>query len=446
MVASLSQLRQHQAEALLPLLTRGECCAVYGLSNTGKSPFLRALASPAYQAQYARLAQRSGVLVYVDCNRVIELTAPGFYELVVRAALETLSSLHPAGEPAALLQSLQELHTRIINSASAFQASLAFNQALAECCQHADNNLLILLDEFVEVYAALEPRTLLNLRALKDKFSDTLVYLTATARPLTECRAASEDEFSELFAAHTFPLGHLPPADAEQVLDSLSGEVILAPQRQQIIELAGGHFGLLNALAQAAVRNPNPAALLNDPGARAECLKIWNQLRGPEQTALTLLVTEAEAGINPLMHHQLQTLGLLTATGQIFSTLFAGFVRRQHANAGATAMGIVVDEDAGEVWVDGVKVTVLTDLEYKLMRLLAQRQNRLTTKDQIVTTVWGTEYIDSIDDARIEKLVSRLRAKIEADPAHPRYLLTQRGRGYKLADPPTSAKPAEEKE
>jgi DNA-binding response OmpR family regulator len=38
-----------------------------------------------------------------------------------------------------------------------------------------------------------------------------------------------------------------------------------------------------------------------------------------------------------------------------------------------------------------------------------------------------------VDDARIEKLVSRLRAKLEQDPANPRYLLTVRGRGYKLA-------------
>jgi DNA-binding response OmpR family regulator len=94
---------------------------------------------------------------------------------------------------------------------------------------------------------------------------------------------------------------------------------------------------------------------------------------------------------------------------------------------------VVVDEDAGEVWVDGAKVTILTDLEYRLMRLLFQRRDRLTTKDMIVEAVWGGDYLDRVDDARIEKLVSRLRAKVEPDPARPRYLLTQRGRGYKLA-------------
>ena len=43
---------------------------------------------------------------------------------------------------------------------------------------------------------------------------------------------------------------------------------------------------------------------------------------------------------------------------------------------------------------------------------------------------------NALDDARIEKLVSRLRAKIEPDPTNPRYLTTLRGRGYKLVGVP----------
>jgi DNA-binding response OmpR family regulator len=59
--------------------------------------------------------------------------------------------------------------------------------------------------------------------------------------------------------------------------------------------------------------------------------------------------------------------------------------------------------------------------------------DKICDKYQIVEAVWGEEYIDEVDDARIEKLVSRLRKKIEPDPNEPRYLLTVRGRGYKLA-------------
>jgi DNA-binding response OmpR family regulator len=77
-------------------------------------------------------------------------------------------------------------------------------------------------------------------------------------------------------------------------------------------------------------------------------------------------------------------------------------------------------------------VPELTDLEYRLLLLLWGRLDKLCDKYQIVESVWGQNFIDEVDDARIEKLVSRLRAKIEEDPANPRYLMTVRGRGYKL--------------
>jgi len=75
----------------------------------------------------------------------------------------------------------------------------------------------------------------------------------------------------------------------------------------------------------------------------------------------------------------------------------------------------------------------LTELEYRLLLLLYGHLDQIVDKYAVVEAVWGQEYIDKVDDARIEKLVSRLRFKLEANPANPRYLLTVRGRGYRLA-------------
>ncbi|MGH2521488.1 MAG: winged helix-turn-helix domain-containing protein [Anaerolineales bacterium] len=433
MPAAFPPLRRQQIEQLLSIVAGGECAALFGLSNTGKSPLLRALPAPENLAHYEQYAGRPGALVYVDCNRVVELTSTGFYEIVVRSLLEALSD---SAMPSTLLNHLREQHSLITTAPSAFQASLAFNQAISESCGQLGRNLVLLFDEFDEVYAALESRSLLNLRALKDKFQSRLAYMTATVRPISESRTPGEDEFAELFAGHSLPIGMLSTEDAQHVLESLGGARLSAGAQQTVLSLAGGHFGLLTTLTQAALRQPQATDFGADPNARAECLKIWNQLRADEQAALKSLVTEAEAGLNPHARQQLRELGLLTEAGQIFSPLFTNFIRRQSAAPAQAATGVVVDEDAGEVWVEGVKITVLTDLEYRLMRLLYQRQDRLTTKDMIVEAVWGGQYFDKVDDARIEKLVSRLRAKVEPDPAHPRYLLTQRGRGYKLSSQP----------
>ena len=77
-------------------------------------------------------------------------------------------------------------------------------------------------------------------------------------------------------------------------------------------------------------------------------------------------------------------------------------------------------------------IHTLTSLEYKLMLFFYQNTDKIIDKYQIVTQVWGESYIDEVDDARIEKLISRLRQKVEPDPTAPRYLTTVRGRGYRL--------------
>jgi DNA-binding response OmpR family regulator len=97
-----------------------------------------------------------------------------------------------------------------------------------------------------------------------------------------------------------------------------------------------------------------------------------------------------------------------------------------------------VDTDSGEVYADGRQLEQLTELEYKLIKLLYTRVNKIVDKYTIVTEVWGEKFIDDVDDARIEKLVSRLRAKLETNAEEPKYLQTVRGRGYKLAGRLTS--------
>jgi DNA-binding response OmpR family regulator len=94
-----------------------------------------------------------------------------------------------------------------------------------------------------------------------------------------------------------------------------------------------------------------------------------------------------------------------------------------------------VDVESGTVWVDGRQTPTLTDLEYRLLLLLYGRLNKICDKYEIVEAVWGEEYIDQVDDARIDKLLSRLRAKVEPDARNPRYIITVRGRGYKLLTP-----------
>jgi hypothetical protein len=228
-----------------------------------------------------------------------------------------------------------------------------------------------------------------------------------------------------------------------------------ADQVAFVLLQAGGHPGLLQAATRMLLRVEVGApqdlrqqglvlardALDSDAIVHAECTKLWDQQNVGEQEALMRLVTLGAEQVKESHIQSLQRKGILTrphrdrqfpALPRIFGQSFERFTRRQRLIREDAVQGVLVDVDAGEAWIDGVRAPTLTDLEYRLLLLLYGRLGKICDKYEIVEAVWGESYIDKVDDARIEKLVSRLRAKLERNPSNPRYLITVRGRGYKL--------------
>ncbi len=72
----------------------------------------------------------------------------------------------------------------------------------------------------------------------------------------------------------------------------------------------------------------------------------------------------------------------------------------------------------------------LTKLELRLLQMLLTNAGRTVSSDRLLVHVWG--HRNSGDRQLLKQLVHRLRQKIEADPALPRYLQTAAGAGYKL--------------
>lgn len=74
----------------------------------------------------------------------------------------------------------------------------------------------------------------------------------------------------------------------------------------------------------------------------------------------------------------------------------------------------------------------LTPVEFRLFERLAREPGRVLTHRQLLADVWGADQVDQLQYLRI--YMGHLRAKIEEAPAEPRYLLTELGVGYRLAD------------
>jgi two-component system KDP operon response regulator KdpE len=93
--------------------------------------------------------------------------------------------------------------------------------------------------------------------------------------------------------------------------------------------------------------------------------------------------------------------------------------------------GLTLDFDRGEVTARGQPVR-LTPTEYRLLYHLATNPGRLLPAETLLARVWGDEYSGAEHYVRL--YVSYLRQKLEPDPAHPRYILTVPGLGYKFVD------------
>ncbi len=92
---------------------------------------------------------------------------------------------------------------------------------------------------------------------------------------------------------------------------------------------------------------------------------------------------------------------------------------------------LTIDFDRREVIARGTHVT-LRPTEARLLYHLVNNAGRLLSHETLLAKVWGRDYRD--EDHYVRLYITYLRQKIERDPAHPVYILTERGMGYRFKD------------
>ena len=91
---------------------------------------------------------------------------------------------------------------------------------------------------------------------------------------------------------------------------------------------------------------------------------------------------------------------------------------------------LAMNFDSHEVTLAGQRVA-LTPTEYNLLYLLVRNAGRVLPVETLLARVWGDEYRNATD--YLKTYISRLRHKLGDDSQHPRYILTERGTGYRFA-------------
>jgi DNA-binding response OmpR family regulator len=113
-------------------------------------------------------------------------------------------------------------------------------------------------------------------------------------------------------------------------------------------------------------------------------------------------------------------------------------VLRRTETSGPSTHGLIevddrlkIDFDRREVWVEG-QLVKLRPTEYRLLYHLVQNAGWVISHDQLLAKVWGYEYRDEPHYVRL--YINYLRKKLEKDPSDPKYILTERGIGYRFVD------------
>ncbi len=120
---------------------------------------------------------------------------------------------------------------------------------------------------------------------------------------------------------------------------------------------------------------------------------------------------------------------------ELVARVKAAFRRHgQIAEAAAQALvfsRIRIDPDARCVWKDD-RAVELTTIEFDLLLALARHASRVLSREQLLEQVWGHEFYG--EDRVVDVHLGRIRKKIETDPAHPEFIVTVRGVGYRFED------------
>ncbi len=435
--------RAHILEPVMQTLQAGECCSIIGAGGVGKSNLARTLADVATQHRY--WGDEPAWIVLIDSNALTFGERPDVFvvfELIIHRLIRTAEQRGLAPE---FVAGLDDLYSRLISQPDPLLGLRYLERILGRLFESQGlRRLVLLFDQFEDIWANLDAQLFLNLRYLRDEFKYRLVYLTITRERLQRVRQRGRNDlvavesFWEMFDPHVSGLSMCPMEDALLVLERIAtrrGIEVDTAVARQTFEMTGGHPALLRVLywkllvAKQAVLDADE--IIATPEVSHECAKLWQDLLPEEQHLVRVIAggDSPEDDAETLSELRLKDI-VRGEPPRLFAPLFTAYVRRQ---ASLTDNGIIVDRRQRLVWVDGRPLeNQLTPLEFSLLEHLASRGGEVCARDEILSALYPDDYLD-INDDRIDTLVRRLRESLGEDGRQPRHVLTVRGVGLRLA-------------
>jgi two-component system KDP operon response regulator KdpE len=208
----------------------------------------------------------------------------------------------------------------------------------------------------------------------------------------------------------------------------------LSTHGHTVVESASGRDGIARAAGE------NPDLVLLDLGLPdLDGVEVTRKLRARSNAPIIVLsarveehtkVAALDSGADDYLTKPF-AMGELLARIRVVRRRFIGPARAKDS-AVFQLQGLHVDFERCLVFLDDNEVH-LTPIEYKLLAALVHGAGRVLTHHQLLKEVWGLRYTSHTQYLHV--YIGHLRAKLEADPAKPKLLVTEPGIGYRLRAP-----------
>lgn len=419
-----------------------------------KSNLFRHLNTPGVQERYLGDNRGSYLFLSADAHTLAELSERAVYDLLTERLLAACEQ-HRLSDR--IIERVSKMSDQIMETPTSLAWQRSFRGAVrAVLDSDANCHLVVLIDQFDEVYRNLPPQFFVNLRGVRDEYKYRVSYVLLTRDELPRLNSAPEcEEFYELFSANVFGLAPYSQADALELLARVSSRYDThLPMEicEKLIELTAGHPGLLKASCLALIRNNELLSgksdeeaisdLLKIDDVRTECGKLWDGLGQDERLALKNLTADrVEIHNDEDVIRRLRLKCLVKENGAAlrpFSDIFANYAAEQKAVSTFPTKiqaGYIRIDTAGEVWIEDRLVTPqLARKELLFLEYLCLEPGTLRTKDEIIAVVYPEEYQagNTPSDDAFNALVKRLRDRLEQSAKRGSCIVTVRGKGYRL--------------
>lgn len=402
--------RRETCARMLRHLTRGESLTLIGVGSSGKSNVARHLARRDVREYHLGDGARGVAGVLVDFLHYTQADVVGMHSALVTALAEAAARDDAPAELAGCRPDLLILRRHTAEATTPNLSGPCVTDALRLVYAAGMRQIFFVLDDFDRALQTAPAAALLSLRGFRDTHKGAFSYVAVLRREMAYVRPNIQEyeDFYELVSKPVIPVGAYDRADAEFMMQVLANDAaMLAPaQRDRVLELSGGHPGLIRHIYGAAASGKilldakdTAAHLADRADVMVECDRIWESLAEDEQTAAVAL---AAGGAIDLQDAGLARLTYKTLAKQqgaqtvLFSPVFREYALSRIDATDASAesktppirASMAFERDTHTITLDGRRIHLLDDIGFQLIECLWRGRNRAVPHRDLKEIVW----------------------------------------------------------